>query len=124
VVGNTGGKGTIRIRTRVEGEYVVIRISDTGTGVPERVRAKIFDQFFTTKEIGRGTGLGLAIARAVVVDKHHGSIDFETEMGKGTTFVVRLPLGAQLDDGSPACPRAPDSAAKPASPASPAGVGA
>jgi signal transduction histidine kinase len=55
------------------------------------VRARVFDLFFTTKEIGKGTGQGLAIARSVVVDKHGGSIDFESEEGKGTTFVIRLP---------------------------------
>jgi signal transduction histidine kinase len=55
------------------------------------VRARIFDPFFTTKEIGKGTGQGLAIARSVVVDKHGGSIHFETEEEKGTTFVIRLP---------------------------------
>jgi two-component system NtrC family sensor kinase len=52
---------------------------------------KIFDPFFTTKEIGKGTGQGLAIARSVVVDKHHGSIEFETVLGEGTTFIIRLP---------------------------------
>jgi signal transduction histidine kinase len=63
------------------------------------VRKKIFDQFFTTKPVGRGTGLGLTIARAVVVEKHGGTIDFETEIGRGTTFIVRLPVsGAPADE--------------------------
>jgi signal transduction histidine kinase len=56
------------------------------------VRARIFDPFFTTKEVGKGTGQGLAIARTVVVDKHGGSLHFESEVGQGTTFFVRLPI--------------------------------
>ncbi|MEK9141444.1 MAG: ATP-binding protein, partial [Nitrospirota bacterium] len=69
-----------------------IRITDTGTGIPESIRHRVFDPFFTTKEVGKGTGQGLAIARSVVVDKHHGTITFETLAGKGTTFIIRLPL--------------------------------
>jgi len=64
------------------------------------VRPRIFDPFFTTKEVGRGTGQGLAIAHSVVVDKHQGSIRFESEDGKGTTFIIRLPHdGKQLAAG-------------------------
>jgi PAS domain S-box-containing protein len=84
-------KGTINVRTRNCPEWVEIRIQDTGTGVPESLRSRIFDPFFTTKEIGKGTGQGLSIARSVIVDKHNGTIHFETEEGKGTTFVIRLP---------------------------------
>jgi len=92
VVGKGGSKkGKIRVKTLNFPEWVEIRIGDTGSGIPEKVRARIFDPFFTTKEIGKGTGQGLAIARSVVVDKHGGSIHFETEDGKGTTFVIRLP---------------------------------
>ncbi|NOY28959.1 MAG: hybrid sensor histidine kinase/response regulator [Planctomycetes bacterium] len=85
-------KGTITVGTRRDGEWVEIFIRDTGTGIPEDVRARIFDPFFTTKGVGKGTGQGLAIARSVVVDKHGGTIDCETELGKGTTFLVRLPI--------------------------------
>jgi len=92
VVGQTGQRGVIRVRTYLEGSVVVIAISDTGTGIPEAVRGRIFDPFFTTKEVGRGTGQGLALARSVVVDQHGGSLTFETEMGKGTTFFVRIPF--------------------------------
>ncbi len=84
-------KGKIKVQTQNYQEWAEIRIQDTGSGIPAKVRARIFDPFFTTKEIGRGTGQGLAIARAVVVDKHGGSIHFETEEGKGTTFIIRLP---------------------------------
>ena len=85
-------RGRIRVRTRVEGDAVVIAVEDDGTGIPDAVRDRIFEPFFTTKEVGRGTGQGLAIARAVVVGKHGGAITFETEPGKGTTFFVRLPV--------------------------------
>jgi PAS domain S-box-containing protein len=89
------GKGTLTVRTRRVGDWAEIRIGDSGTGIPEKIRAKIFDPFFTTKEVGKGTGQGLAIAHAVVVDKHGGDITFETEIGRGTVFVIRLPLGGQ-----------------------------
>jgi PAS domain S-box-containing protein len=91
VAGGGSEKGKIRVQTRNCQEWAEVRIQDTGTGIPEKTRARIFDPFFTTKEIGKGTGQGLAIARSVVVDKHGGSIHFETEEGKGTTFIIRLP---------------------------------
>ncbi|NBV22195.1 MAG: PAS domain S-box protein [Proteobacteria bacterium] len=89
---STAARGTITVTTRRAGDWAELRVQDTGTGIPEPARAKIFDPFFTTKEVGKGTGQGLAIARSVVVDKHAGSIHFETETGRGTTFVIRLPL--------------------------------
>ncbi|MFY9854805.1 MAG: PAS domain S-box protein, partial [Terracidiphilus sp.] len=96
-VAREGGteKGMIKVQTRNCLEWAEIRVQDTGSGIPEGVRTRIFDPFFTTKEIGKGTGQGLAIARSVVVDKHNGTIHFETEMGKGTTFVIRLPHDGQ-----------------------------
>ncbi|MGB2987640.1 MAG: ATP-binding protein [Phycisphaerae bacterium] len=93
VVGeNTGEKGTITLMTRRDGDWAEIRIGDTGTGMPPEVRAKVFDPFFTTKELGKGTGQGLAIAHAVVVKKHGGRIDVASEVGQGTTFIIRLPI--------------------------------
>ncbi len=92
VVKGTPNKGKIRVATRVLGEQVEIAISDSGKGIPVDVRSRIFDPFFTTKEVGKGTGQGLAIARAVIVDKHGGTIHFETEVGRGTTFYIRLPV--------------------------------
>lgn len=86
-------KGTISVSTRRDGDWAEIRVTDTGTGIPEAARAHIFNPFFTTKAVGKGTGQGLAIAHSVVVQKHGGSITFETEMGVGTTFIVRLPMG-------------------------------
>ncbi|TVR81987.1 MAG: PAS domain S-box protein [Rhodospirillales bacterium] len=85
-------KGRITIATRQDGDWVEVRISDTGTGVPEAIQRRIFDPFFTTKEIGKGTGQGLTIARDIVVMKHEGVLTFETTPGHGTTFIVRLPV--------------------------------
>jgi len=89
-------RGTITIRTRQEPGWVVVEVEDTGTGIPPEVRGKIFDPFFTTKGIGKGTGQGLAIVQAVVVKGHGGRIDFLTEVGKGTTFRLFLPLTASF----------------------------
>jgi signal transduction histidine kinase len=92
VVKDTGQLGRLTVRTRLDGDGVEISIGDTGTGIPESARENIFDPFFTTKEVGKGTGQGLAIARSVVVNKHGGTLRFETECGKGTTFFIRLPM--------------------------------
>ncbi|MCH8999855.1 MAG: CHASE domain-containing protein [Proteobacteria bacterium] len=87
-------RGRITVTTRNLGDRVEIRIGDTGTGIPEAIRKKIFDPFFTTKEPGKGTGQGLAISHTIITKKHGGTIDLETEPGKGTTFIIRLPLEA------------------------------
>lgn len=92
MVKGTGQKGRITITTRSVGEWAEIRIADTGAGIPDAIRHRIFDPFFTTKGVGKGTGQGLAITRSVVVDKHRGQIMVESEAGKGSTFIVRLPL--------------------------------
>lgn len=98
VVKDTANLGKLTVRTRLVGDEVEISIADTGTGIPEAVRDKIFDPFFTTKAIGKGTGQGLAIAHSVIVNKHRGSLRFETEWGKGTTFFIRLPIIAPASD--------------------------
>jgi PAS domain S-box-containing protein len=92
----SSAKGKIKVQTLNCQEWVEIRIQDTGSGIPEKVRPRVFDPFFTTKEIGKGTGQGLAIARSVVVDKHGGTLHFETEEGKGTTFFIRLPRESKV----------------------------
>jgi len=92
---NSSQMGKITVQTKSFPEWAEIRIQDTGSGIPKDVQSRIFDPFFTTKEIGKGTGQGLAIARSVVVDKHGGSIQFETEEGKGTTFIIRLPYNGK-----------------------------
>jgi len=87
-----GDKGTITVTTHAVDGWAEIRIGDTGTGIPTDIRDRVFDPFFTTKEVGRGTGQGLAIAHSVIVEKHGGTITFDTEPGKGTTFIIRLPV--------------------------------
>jgi len=102
IQGKLGEQGTLSIRTRRVGEFAEIRVSDTGTGIPPEVRSKVFDPFFTTKPVGSGTGQGLSICYAIVTKKHRGTISFETEVGAGTTFIVRLPIAgpvAQADPG-------------------------
>lgn len=101
VVGNSADKGRITVRTRDLGETVEITIADTGNGIPEAIRERIFDPFFTTKPVGKGTGQGLAIARSIVVDKHRGSLTFETVAGQGTTFYIRLPVSGRVVGGDP-----------------------
>jgi signal transduction histidine kinase len=93
VVAGTPARGRITVRTALEGDdTVVVTIADTGGGIPEAIRDRVFDPFFTTKEVGRGTGQGLAIARAIVVDRHRGELTLESEVGRGTTCYLRLPL--------------------------------
>ncbi len=89
---NDGKKGLISIATRAEGASVSISIGDTGCGIPGAIRHKVFDPFFTTKGLGKGTGQGLAIAHRIVVEHHHGTIEFESAVGEGTRFTLRLPI--------------------------------
>jgi signal transduction histidine kinase len=98
VVKDTANLGKLTVRTRLDGDEVEISIGDTGAGIPEAVRDKVFDPFFTTKAIGKGTGQGLAIAHSVIVNKHGGTLRFETECGRGTTFFIRLPVVAPARD--------------------------
>lgn len=102
VGGNTRARGTIRITSRQDGDEVEITVSDTGCGIPEAIRAKVFNPFFTTKDIGRGSGQGLALAYSTVVKQHGGRLTFDTEVGKGTTFIVRLPISGKRDASSEA----------------------
>jgi signal transduction histidine kinase len=88
----TDDRGLIQVSTHLDGEDVVIRISDSGAGIPESIRNRVFDPFFTTKPPGKGTGQGLAIARSIVVDRHGGALNFTSEPGEGTTFTIRLPV--------------------------------
>jgi signal transduction histidine kinase len=86
-----GDTGTITIRTRRDGDCALVDVSDDGAGIEPEVCARVFDDFFTTKDIGHGTGLGLATARRIVVDRHNGSLTVESRPGE-TTFHVSLPL--------------------------------
>jgi two-component system NtrC family sensor kinase len=100
VVKDSGAMGKLTVRTRFDANEVEIAIGDSGTGIPEAAREKVFDPFFTTKEVGKGTGQGLAIAHSVIVKKHGGTLRFQTECGKGTTFFIRLPVGEPVADRS------------------------
>ncbi len=84
-------KGMITLATRQEERWVELRISDTGSGIPETIRLRIFDPFFTTKQVGKVTGQGLAIVHDVITGKHQGTIALASEVGLGTTFIIRLP---------------------------------
>lgn len=85
-------KGEIIVTTRKRPEWAEIRITDNGSGMPEEVRARVFDPFYTTKEVGKGTGQGLSLAYTVIVEKHGGTITVDSEVGRGTSFTIRLPL--------------------------------
>lgn len=100
----SSGKGRIRIATRRDGDWAEIRVEDDGAGIPEAIRHRIFEPFFTTKEVGKGTGQGLSTCHAIIVRKHGGHISFESEVGRGTVFTVRLPLAddaPQIGSASP-----------------------
>ena len=98
-VKGTSNKGLITVKTCVENGFAVVSIGDTGGGIPEAIRKRIFEPFFTTKEVGKGTGQGLSIAHNVITS-HGGTLEFVTEIGKGTTFYVRLPLAADESEAA------------------------
>ena len=87
--------GQITVRTFAEDGFVFISVSDTGKGIPAKIENRIFEPFFTTKEVGKGTGQGLSITYQTIVEKHGGDLSFETEIDKGTTFIVKLPVVAE-----------------------------
>jgi two-component system NtrC family sensor kinase len=95
--GDKQRKGIITVSTRHDGNWAEVRVKDNGTGIPEDVRDRIFVPFFTTKKVGLGTGQGLTLAHSVIVKKHLGDLRFETETGKGTSFIIRLPLGESAE---------------------------
>ncbi len=95
VVEGTEDKGRIGIRTYGDDDQVTIEVSDTGAGIPEDIRNRIYEPFFTTKEVGTGSGQGLAFVYDIVVNKHGGTIECDTGEGKGTTFLIRLPVRQQ-----------------------------
>ena len=91
--GDLKGKGVIEISTnKTDENEVEVRIRDNGSGIPESIRDRIMEPFFTTKEVGKGTGQGLALAYSIVVDKHGGRLAFESQVGEGTAFIVTLPV--------------------------------
>ncbi|MFF5705267.1 ATP-binding protein [Streptomyces sp. NPDC012794] len=92
-IADTGGDGTLTVRTAREGDRLLVEFRDTGPGIPPEIRSRIYDPFFTTKPVGEGTGLGLDISWRIVVNKHHGSLQVESVPGD-TRFQVLLPLTA------------------------------
>ena len=90
-VAGTGTRGTIKIATRIEGNQAVVEIADDGAGIPPELQDRIYEPFFTTKELGKGSGQGLALAR-VTVEQHSGSLECTSAPGKGTSFTLRIPL--------------------------------
>lgn len=91
------GKGAIKVSTTHTGERAEIRITDTGGGIPDDIKDRVFDPFFTTKDVGKGTGQGLTMAYKTIVDGHKGNLSFEATQGKGTTFLISLPLGKDVE---------------------------
>ena len=90
-------RGTITISNGVEGESIWLEVADNGCGIAPDALQNIFDPFFTTKPVGEGTGLGLSLSYGIV-KKHHGEISVSSELGKGTTFRVVLPIRQTLSD--------------------------
>jgi signal transduction histidine kinase len=88
---------TITLRTRRDGNLALIQVEDNGTGMDQATQARIFDPFFTSRRIGEGTGLGLSVAYYIIVDTHRGNIQVESELGRGTRFTIKLPLGASAN---------------------------
>jgi two-component system NtrC family sensor kinase len=86
------GEGVVTVTTAVDGDQAHVAIADTGAGMSEDCKSRIFSAGFTTKPIGVGTGLGLVLSRKIVIERHGGSITFESQLGRGTTFHVRIPL--------------------------------
>ena len=84
-------KPMVNVSTKSVDNQIVIKISDNGTGMPETVKAKIFQPFFTTKPTGEGTGLGLSLAYDIITKGHGGTIECESVENEGTTFVIKLP---------------------------------
>nr|WP_242030949.1 MULTISPECIES: HAMP domain-containing sensor histidine kinase [unclassified Limnothrix] len=89
----SGLEPEIKIQTRsLNQKWVQIIVSDNGPGIEPEVQQKLFEAFFTTKPTGIGTGLGLAIARSIVVDRHGGRLDCESQMGHGAKFILEIPV--------------------------------
>ncbi|MGW1892878.1 ATP-binding protein [Streptomyces sp. NPDC002004] len=97
------GKGTLTLRAHVEGTCLVVEVADTGNGIPEDILPRIFEPFYTTKDVGKGTGLGLHLSYRIVTQRHHGSITTRSVPGD-TRMVVRLPLGGSAQGAACATP--------------------
>jgi len=87
------GDGVLTLSTSLdeEGKYIEVMFSDTGPGIKEEDKKRLFEPFFSTKEVGKGTGLGLAISYSII-QRHQGTIEIKSQVGKGSTFSVKLPV--------------------------------
>lgn len=95
---NEDSQGCITITTStINTHWVEIVIADNGLGMPENVRHKIFNPFYTTKAVGKGTGIGLSISYQIIVEKHGGQLDCVSKMGQGTEFIIQIPLDQHID---------------------------
>jgi signal transduction histidine kinase len=94
----SGEQGLISINTRLEDNQVAITIADNGTGMSDAVKQRIFDPFYTTKDVGKGTGQGMSIAYGIIVEQHGGAINIDSTEGEGTTITLNLPLSCSLAD--------------------------
>ena len=83
---------TIHIDLKKEADSIKLTIEDNGTGIPDEVKERLYTPFHTTKPVGEGTGLGLSICKSIIEEKHHGTLDMETETGKFTRFIISLPI--------------------------------
>ena len=95
-----GTPGTVRIETEGKEGQVEIRVRDTGPGIPKDIQARLFEPFFTTKPAGKGTGLGLSVSYGILKD-HKGDIIVDSEPGKGTCFILRIPAAQAADAAAP-----------------------
>lgn len=94
-------RGRIRVCSRHDRDRAIVSIEDSGKGIPDAIRDRVFEPFFTTREVGKGTGQGLAVCRSVIVDQHGGELDFSSQAGAGTTFFIRLPLEPERRSATP-----------------------
>jgi two-component system, NtrC family, sensor kinase len=99
--GSVDKRGKIVITTCEQDDHIVVTFADNGSGIEEEHREHVFEQFFTTKDVGRGTGQGLALSRAIITETHFGAISFATEVNVGTTFIICLPI---TQNSSPSLP--------------------
>ncbi|NJN61780.1 MAG: HAMP domain-containing histidine kinase, partial [Coleofasciculaceae cyanobacterium RL_1_1] len=90
-LGKTDTTGQIEIATSIDVDCVTITVTDNGGGIPDHIRERIFDPFYTTKQIGKGTGLGLSICYQIVVDRHNGQLSCHSTPDIGTTFTITFP---------------------------------
>ena len=98
---NPSADSILSVRTYRDGDDAVVEISDTGCGIPAEIKHRVFDPFFTTKGVGEGTGQGLSISYRIIVKLHKGMLSFDSVVGEGTIFQIRLPLSSEAV-GNPA----------------------